>query len=93
MGLFEKLRSELDLHKVNKYTKRRVDQSHFASHDRQYYESAYKDGVYVDPMDQNEHVVSAVSSSLRRSLTGMFKKSGPPSQYKTSETYTLGLTR
>lgn len=51
MGLLDKLKNSYDYYKVDKYTKRRVSQSHFESHDRRYYENAYRDGDYLTPED------------------------------------------
>ncbi|KAI9488408.1 hypothetical protein BDB00DRAFT_848304 [Zychaea mexicana] len=109
MGFIEKLRAQYEMRKVNKYTKRRLSQSQFASHDRTYYDSVYRDGVYLDhgSSDSNLHVDNnnnnnnksrwSLSDLLKRSQsisTGQNKSTSlAASQYKTSETYTLGITR
>lgn len=90
MGLMDKLRTQNDLRKVNKYTGRRLSQTHFPSHDRHYYDIVYRDGVYLDPSD------IAPQHKPRWSLSSLWKKrpstSLAASQYKTSETYTLNTT-
>ncbi|KAI9354419.1 hypothetical protein BD770DRAFT_392311 [Pilaira anomala] len=99
MGLVDKIKSSYEYYKVDKYTKRRVSQSQFESHDRRYYENAYRDGDYIDPRDSAS--VSSKQSYLtykqpRWSFPDMLKKSNKKtltvaaSQLKTSETYTLG---
>ncbi|CEG83984.1 hypothetical protein RMATCC62417_17842 [Rhizopus microsporus] len=49
MGFIEKIKNNIDYYKLDKYTKRRVSQSQFESHDRRYYENVYRDGDYIDP--------------------------------------------
>ncbi|KAI7863643.1 hypothetical protein BDF14DRAFT_1733618 [Spinellus fusiger] len=48
MGLIGKVFHKLELHKIDQYTKRRLSQSHFKSHDKNYYKTAYQDGVYIE---------------------------------------------
>ncbi|KAL0091345.1 hypothetical protein J3Q64DRAFT_1827861 [Phycomyces blakesleeanus] len=99
MGLVEKMRHKLDLHKLDQYTKRRRSQSQFESHDRSYYEAAYHDGDYLDPTDSNSPTSNRNHPSLSYksngwSITDVFKKNkstaGPNIHLKTSETYTYG---
>jgi hypothetical protein len=100
MGLLDKLKNSYDYYKVDKYTKRRVSQSQFESHDRRYYENAYRDGDYLSPEDVGHYDGSASShlsyKQSRWSLPDVFKKhhkkplTVAASQLKTSENYTLG---
>lgn len=99
MGLIDKLKSGYDHYKIDKYTKRRVSQSQFESHDRQYYENAYRDGDYLSP-EEAIHTPNRNSFLLykqsRWSLPDLLKKSNKKtltvatSQLRTSETYNLG---
>ncbi|KAI8137069.1 hypothetical protein BJV82DRAFT_525919 [Fennellomyces sp. T-0311] len=93
MGFIDKLKNQYEMRKVNKYTKRRLSQSQFASHDRTYYDSVYRDGVYIES-DTNDKSRWSFTDLLKRSQS-MNKNttSLAASQLKTSETYTLGLTR
>lgn len=108
MGLIDKIKSNYDYYKVDKFTKRRSIYSQFESHDRQYYEQVYRDGVYLSPdsVSSRSSTSSPSHSRLhykgsRWSLPDMFKKSShkkpfgntTPNQLKTSEAYTLGYCR
>lgn len=104
MGFIEKLKSNYDYRKVDKFTKRRLSQSQFQSHDRQYYEQVYRDGVYIDP---EEAAATRTPShnhlhykNFRWSLNDLLKKphkkapfNFATNQVKTSEAYTLGYAR
>jgi hypothetical protein len=100
MGLLDKLKTSYDYYKVDKYTKRRVSQSQFESHNRQYYENAYRDGDYVSPEDSRYYDGSSSShlsyKQSRWTLPDVFKKNNKKplsvaaSQLKNSENYTLG---
>lgn len=100
MGLIDKIKNSYDYYKVDKYTKRRVSQSQFESHDRQYYENTYRDGDYLSP-DQVVHSPNRNSilsyKQSRWSFPDLLKKSNSKrtlsvatSQLKTSETYNMG---
>ncbi|KAI9257985.1 hypothetical protein BDA99DRAFT_514934 [Phascolomyces articulosus] len=102
MGFIDKLKAKYEMRKVNKYTKRRLSQSQFASHDRTYYDNVYRDGVYLDKsnttMDQDDKSRWSLTDLLKRSQSinyhhNKHNTSLAASQYKTSETYTLGITR
>ncbi|KAK4513614.1 Methionine synthase (5-methyltetrahydrofolate--homocysteine methyltransferase) [Mucor velutinosus] len=100
MGLLDKIKSSYDYYKVDKYTRRRVSQSQFESHDRRYYESIYRDGAYLSPDETSYCDTTATTSHLSYKQKGwvlpdLLKKSNrkslvSKSQMKTSETYTLG---
>ncbi|CDH57252.1 predicted protein [Lichtheimia corymbifera JMRC:FSU:9682] len=95
MGFIGKLKTQYDLRKINKYTKRRLSQSQFASHDREYYNSVYRDGVYLDSDNHqgNKSRWSSTLTDLLKRNPSVTSTSLAASQYKTSETYTLGVTR
>ena len=98
MGLIDKLKDNFDYYKLDKYTKRRASKSQFESHDRRYYENAYRDGEYVDPGQAQypNHNRTYLSYKHHRwSFNDLLKKptsskSVATSQIRTSETYTLG---
>ncbi|KAG2214326.1 uncharacterized protein EV154DRAFT_489636 [Mucor mucedo] len=98
MGLIDKIKNSYDYYKVDKYTKRRVSQSQFESHDRRYYENAYRDGDYVNPQDLSTDTSSQHSrlsyKPSRWSFHDLMKSKKQltvaTSQLKTSETYTYG---
>lgn len=97
MGLIDKIKNSYDYHKVDKYTKRRVSQSQFESHDRRYYENAYQDGDYVNPQDLALDTSQPSRSSYKPSgwsfhdlLKNKKALTVATSQLKTSETYTYG---
>ncbi|KAI8643077.1 hypothetical protein BD408DRAFT_162339 [Parasitella parasitica] len=99
MGFVEKIKSTYDYYKLDKYTKRRVSQSQFESHDRRYYENIYRDGAYLSPEESNSNNSSSSHGSCKQkrwSLHDLVKKANrkspavTASQTKTSETYTLG---
>ena len=100
MGFIDKLKNSYDYYKVDKYTKRRVSQSQFESHDRQYYKQAYRDGDYLSPQEftPNPRHSTLSYKQSRWSLPDLLKKSNSSkktlsvatSQLKTSETYNLG---
>ncbi|CAO3650396.1 unnamed protein product [Cunninghamella blakesleeana] len=54
MGLVEKLKRQYDLRQIDKYTKRRIVNSQFESHDRDYYNAIYVDGDYLHQDDLND---------------------------------------
>ena len=99
MGFIDKLRSQYEMRKVNKYTKRRLSQSQFASHDRTYYDNVYHDGAYLDKGDKDDKARWSFADLLKRSQSISYNHGSKhntslaASQYKTSETYTLDITR
>ncbi|KAI8891375.1 hypothetical protein K501DRAFT_281408 [Backusella circina FSU 941] len=97
MGLVDKIKNSIGYYKVDKYTKRRLSQSQFESHDRRYYENAYCNGDYVEPGSNQYKRTSYLSyrDSSRWSLPDLLKKSNKKPgvaalQLKTSENYNLG---
>ncbi|KAL9542519.1 hypothetical protein MBANPS3_008569 [Mucor bainieri] len=98
MGLLDKIKSSYDYYKVDKYTRRRVSQSQFESHDRRYYENIYRDGAYLSPDETSSYDSTPSHLSYKQkgwALPDLLKKSNrkslvSKSQMKTSETYTLG---
>lgn len=98
MGFLDKIKNSYDYYKVDKYTRRRVSQSQFESHDRRYYESIYRDGAYLSPDETSSYDTAASHLSYKQkgwALPDLLKKSNrkslvSKSQMKTSETYTLG---
>ncbi|KAI8639660.1 hypothetical protein BD408DRAFT_421086 [Parasitella parasitica] len=104
MGFIEKLKTQYDLHQVNRYTKRREAQSDFEFKDKDYYRATYRDGVYSCE-DSMPSFSRRSSSSSRRSVGAWFtvpellrkttkkkRRSLATEQNKTSESYTLGLS-
>ncbi|KAI7907860.1 uncharacterized protein BX663DRAFT_492251 [Cokeromyces recurvatus] len=53
MGFIDKLRTQYDLHQVNRYTKRRETQSDFEFKGKDYYQTHYRDGVYTTVNDDS----------------------------------------
>ncbi|KAI9020902.1 hypothetical protein CLU79DRAFT_835904 [Phycomyces nitens] len=95
MGFLDKLRTHYDLQKVEQYTKRREAQSPFEFHDRDYYQTIYQQGVYLDPHSSSRRSSSSSSSSslasLGLSVSRLVRKkrglSLATEQIKTSESY------
>jgi hypothetical protein len=103
MGFIDKLKTQYDLHQVNRYTKRREAQSDFEFKDKDYYRATYRDGVYSS-VDNTPSFSRRSSSSSRKSVVAWFavpdllkkttqrkRKSLATEQNKTSESYTLGV--
>ncbi|KAL0095546.1 hypothetical protein J3Q64DRAFT_1712298 [Phycomyces blakesleeanus] len=92
MGFLDKLRTHYDLQKVEQYTKRREAQSPFEFHDRDYYQSVYQEGVYLDPHSSSRRSSSSSLSSIGwGTVSKLVKKrrglSLATEQIKTSESY------
>ncbi|CDH53388.1 predicted protein [Lichtheimia corymbifera JMRC:FSU:9682] len=82
MGLMDKLKTQLDLWKLDKYTKRRnVAMPEFEPKDRDFYRHYYQDGVYLH---QHQKPAAGVEKVHRKS-TIMKRKSAP--MIRCSETY------
>ncbi|ORE10548.1 hypothetical protein BCV72DRAFT_15124 [Rhizopus microsporus var. microsporus] len=96
MGFIEKIKNNIDYYKLDKYTKRRVSQSQFESHDRRYYENVYRDGDYIDPSQAQYSGPTRSHLSYKQSRWSfheMLKKPVNKSatrHIRTSETYTFG---
>lgn len=103
MGFLEKLRTQYDLHQVNRYTKRREAQSDFESKNKDYYRATYRDGVYMTEQDtaspsssrrsssssQKSVVAWSTVSDLIKKTTHRKRRSLATEQNKTSESYTM----
>lgn len=102
MGFIDKLRTQYDLHQVNRYTKRREEQSDFEFKDKDFYRTNYRDGVYSSMENTSPSFSRRSSSSSRKSsvvswsstVSDLIKKKKRRSlateQNKTSESYTMG---
>lgn len=88
-----KLKNNYEYYKAEKYTKRRLSQSQFESHDRRYYENVYCDGDYLDSNQSGGHSLGHLSyRESKWSLPDFLKKSKKQSwsgPISTSETYTF----
>lgn len=105
MGLLDKIKTQYDLHQVNRYTKRREAQSDFEFKNKDYYRQTYRDGVYMtmDNMESptfsrrsssnssNSNWSATVTSLFKRSSTSKKRRSLAQEQNKTSESYTFGV--
>jgi hypothetical protein len=102
MGFLDKLRTQYDLHQVNRYTKRREAQSDFEFKNKDYYRATYRDGVYLTEQDTSPSSSRRSSSSSRKSVvawstvsdlikktTHKKRRSLATEQNKTSESYTM----
>jgi len=96
MGLIDKIRTQYDLLKVEKYTKRRRSETVFEERDRDFYRENYRDGVYLhrspsagEPFDTNARPDMVKRTST---LSNMVLKAGRKSSpnIKSSETYNNG---
>ncbi|KAI8332827.1 hypothetical protein BC941DRAFT_122774 [Chlamydoabsidia padenii] len=93
VGFIEKIKRRYDLRHVDQYTKRRMAQSQFESHDRDYYNSIYIDGDYLHDKSSSS-LSSSVNRSDRWSLPSFLRRGSQQQslatqQLKTSESYTL----
>ncbi|KAI8146056.1 hypothetical protein BJV82DRAFT_600280 [Fennellomyces sp. T-0311] len=81
MGLMDKLKTQLDLWKLEKYTKRRqVATPEFEQKDRDFYRHYYQDGVYLhqhqkQANDQRSPPTMPTNKGLHRKSTMLGKKS------------------
>lgn len=102
MGFLDKLRTQYDLHQVNRYTKRREEHSDFEFKDKGYYRATYRDGVYLAEQNTSPSSSCRSSSSSRKSVvswstvselirktTHKKRRSLATEQNKTSESYTM----
>ncbi|KAL4210817.1 hypothetical protein AB4K20DRAFT_1902560 [Rhizopus microsporus] len=84
MGFIEKLRTQYELHQVNKYTRRRETQSDFEFKNKDYYKANYQNGVYISA-PQKIYLWTATVCYLKKAKK---RKSIALEQNKTSESYT-----
>ncbi|KAI8988731.1 hypothetical protein BDB01DRAFT_782969 [Pilobolus umbonatus] len=77
MGLIEKLKSNVEIWKIEKYTKRRpVTTPDFEQKDKEFYRQNYKDGVYLHQQPGNGPVpTTSMKNSLTRKTTLLRSKS------------------
>ncbi|KAG2197258.1 hypothetical protein INT46_001784 [Mucor plumbeus] len=68
MGFIEKIKSSVEMWRIDKYTKRRpVTSPDFEQKDREFYRQYYKDGVYLHqqpggaPISPNGGVINSIS--------------------------------
>lgn len=100
MGFLDKLRTQYDLHQVNRYTKRREAQSDFEFKDKDYYRQVYQNGVYEEsPSFSRRSSSSSSVLSWSNTFVDVIKKTTKRKRRslatelnKTSESYTLGTT-
>ncbi|CDS10001.1 hypothetical protein LRAMOSA02678 [Lichtheimia ramosa] len=94
MGLMTKLKTQIDLWKLEKYTKRRhVATPDFEQKDRDFYRHYYQDGVYLHQHQRSaDGQVRSPPSSPTSNTKGLHRKStmlGRKSEHivRCSETY------
>ncbi|KAI8647547.1 hypothetical protein BD408DRAFT_408116 [Parasitella parasitica] len=78
MGFIEKIKSNVEMWKIEKYTKRRpVTSPDFEQKDREFYRQFYKDGVYLhqQPNGAPANSSSGVINSISRKTTLLRTKS------------------
>ncbi|KAI8338934.1 hypothetical protein BC941DRAFT_512180 [Chlamydoabsidia padenii] len=80
VGLIDKLRSQIDLWKVEKYTKRRTFLPEYDSRDTEYYKQHYYDGVYYSsndpapPLEARTPTSTQYRTSISKRMSVMIKK-------------------
>ncbi|OBZ86704.1 hypothetical protein A0J61_05237, partial [Choanephora cucurbitarum] len=77
MGLFDKIKSGVEVWKIEKYTKRRpVNSPNFEQKDREFYRQNYKDGVYLHKQaGSDSNSANKVITSISRKTTLLRTKS------------------
>ncbi|KAI9473958.1 MAG: hypothetical protein EXX96DRAFT_652682 [Benjaminiella poitrasii] len=76
MGFIDKLRTQYDLHQVNRYTKRREAHSDFEFKDKDYYRAHYRDGVYTSE-DNSMITVNSSNPAYGRRLSSLTSRNKP----------------
>ncbi|CAO3689380.1 unnamed protein product [Umbelopsis ramanniana] len=96
MGFIDKIRTQYDLLKVEKYTKRRRSETVFEERDREFYRENYRDGVYlhrsasdVDTLDGARRPAMVQRASTISSMVMKAGRKNSPT-IKSSETYNNG---
>ena len=96
MGFIDKIRTQYDLLKVEKYTKRRRSETVFEERDREFYRENYRDGVYlhrstsdVDTLDGARRPAMVKRASTISSMVMKAGRKNSPT-IKSSETYNNG---
>ncbi|KAI8584616.1 hypothetical protein K450DRAFT_217170 [Umbelopsis ramanniana AG] len=97
MGLIDKIRTQYDLLKVEKYTKRRRSETVFEERDRDFYREHYRDGVYLHRSPSDVDTLDGATprpAMVKRASTisSMVMKAGRKNSptIKSSETYNNG---
>ncbi|KAI7905627.1 uncharacterized protein BX663DRAFT_559023 [Cokeromyces recurvatus] len=90
MNLLNKIKSEIDLWKLEKYTKRRSFLPEYDSKDLKYYKEVYHDGFYDTSLGYNQGTATKRSRKSKSQLGLLFGKSSYGGGYRLppcSETY------
>ncbi|KAI7904208.1 uncharacterized protein BX663DRAFT_550602 [Cokeromyces recurvatus] len=88
MGLFDKIKSNVEMWKIERYTKRRnVNSPDFEQKDKEFYRQNYKDGVYLHQSPDNSiRTNNNFISSLSRKTT-LLKATKTEKILRSSENY------
>ncbi|KAI9302352.1 hypothetical protein BJ944DRAFT_270068 [Cunninghamella echinulata] len=98
VGFIDKVKSQIEMWKVEKYTKRRTFLPEYESKDSDYYRQHYRDGVYYNSNDQTPpppNVSTQYKSSLSKRMSVMIKgkSDNGVAHPRCSETYNANLQR
>ncbi|KAI8138027.1 hypothetical protein BJV82DRAFT_632997 [Fennellomyces sp. T-0311] len=99
VGLIEKLKTHLEMWRIEKYTKRRAFLPEYESRDKDYYEQCYRDGVYYSPdsappKTASDRLRNAPSFATKRASTLLRRQSRRPNTPpRCSETYNANYER
>ncbi|KAI8096570.1 uncharacterized protein BX664DRAFT_324289 [Halteromyces radiatus] len=102
VGLIDKLKSQIEIWKVEKYTKRRTFLPEYDSRDTEYYRQHYHDGVYYNsdqtppPPQARTPTSTQYRSSLGKRMSVMIKKKSSSNSLphpRCSETYNANYER
>ncbi|ORX44767.1 hypothetical protein DM01DRAFT_1411213 [Hesseltinella vesiculosa] len=83
VGFFEKVKSQIEIWKIEKYTKRRTFLPEYDSRDTEYYKQHYRDGVYYNEQlpPQSPATPRPGAPQYRSSLSKHFPRSTFPVAY------------
>ncbi|KAI9470541.1 MAG: hypothetical protein EXX96DRAFT_653666 [Benjaminiella poitrasii] len=91
MGLFEKIKTNVEMWKIEKYTKRRtISSPDFEQKDREFYRQNYKDGIYLHQTPGNNIVRSTSTNDVIHSIgrrTTLLRTSKSEKIMRSSENY------
>ncbi|CAO3633451.1 unnamed protein product [Cunninghamella blakesleeana] len=99
VGFIDKVKSQIEMWKVEKYTKRRTFLPEYESKDSEYYRQHYRDGVYYNSSEQSpppSRTPTQYKFSLSKRMSVMIKGGKPetgPNYPRCSETYNANLQR
>ncbi|CAO3594140.1 unnamed protein product [Absidia cylindrospora] len=102
VGFIDKLKSQIEIWKVEKYTKRRTFLPEYDSRDTEYYKQHYHDGIYYTSNDQapapqlRTPTSTQYRSTLGKRMSVMIKKKSSTSSLphpRCSETYNANCER